>query len=239
MGTEAVWVPLVLSAVSAGATYVNQRNTAKRQDNELAAQLRGQASKQHEADAKTAQLIAGEAKSSPIEERQKISADFGRSLAAKAPQASTALTVPGGASAAYEKAGSDAQLGITKYGKDRSDLLADMDAPFAQRLDDQIKRGRYSTDANQIGRFNRGDTFLSNMRLSNIKGNPKLALLSSLAATGARATAGGGGGGGFGTAEWEKAPNLTNNLPELFDYSAAPASGFSYMRPPEKSMFSY
>lgn len=40
MGTEAVWVPLVMAAVATGASVYNTRQTERRQDNALAQQIR-------------------------------------------------------------------------------------------------------------------------------------------------------------------------------------------------------
>lgn len=231
MGTEAFWVPFAISAATSaaagGAAYINQRNTAKRQDSELAAQLRASGQKQQQADAKTAALIASEAKSTAAPERAKIAADFGKEVATKMPQATSGLNVPGGASAAYEKAGSDRALGIADYANTRAGNIADIDAPYAQRLDEKINRGRFGTDISQIDRFNRGDNYLSNLRLSQIKGNPKLALFSSLVGGAGNAAAKGAGayyggaGDSFGTGAWEGSPTLQNNLPDIFNFNAA------------------
>jgi hypothetical protein len=244
MGTEAVWVPLVLSAVSAGAAYVNQKQTANRQNNELLAQLTGQRAKQREADAKTAALIQSEQKSTDVGDRAKLAGGFGQALAAKTPAAISPLDVKGAVSSAYDKSGADAQQGIVKFGADTAGNLADLDAPFAQRMRDRFTEDRYKDDINQIGRFNRGDTFLSNMRLANIKGNPKLALLSSLAGTAAKGTAMGYGMGG-GTGAGGDLPNIFSGggtldysggsaLPNIFDSSQIVNKNlpFNFNRPP-------
>ena len=234
MGTEAFWVPFAISAATSaaagGAAYINERNTAKKQDSELASQIRASGQKQQQADAKTAALIASEAKSTPEAARSKINADFGKEIATRMPQATAPLGTQGATSEAFKKSGSDRALGIADYASERAGNIADIDAPYAQRRDDAINRGRFGTDIGLIDRTNRGDNFLS-----NIKGNPKLALFSQLVGGAGKAAAGAYGAGDAGM----QAPNLTNNLPDIFDYSAAPASGFSYMRPPEKSMFSY
>jgi hypothetical protein len=197
-------------------------------------QLRGQADKQREADAKTAQLIQTEGKSTDAEDRAKISADFGRQLASKAPATAAPFSLAGNVSDTFKKAGSDTALGVQKYGQDLAGNMADMQAPFAQRLRDQLTMGRYKTDINQIGRFNRGDTFLSNMRLNAIRGDPKLAAFSSIAGAASKAGFGAAAPTGPGTGSWEAAPNLTNNLPDIFDFNGAAATRnlpFNYYAP--------
>jgi hypothetical protein len=227
LGSEAIWVPLVLSAVSAGAAYVNQRNVAHRQDNQLAAQLRAQADKQHQADAKTAALIQSQQQSSDKDEKAHSLAGFQQAIAQKSGAATAPLTSLGAVSDAYEKSKSNAALGIADKANNFADNVSSIDAPTQQRQNDALTMGRYGTDVNQIRRFNQGDDFLANMRLRGIKANPLLSLVSGVAggAAGA-ASAGGYGADDYGAAANGdayqpfnyKAPNLQNKLPDVWGY---------------------
>lgn len=214
MGTEAVWVPLVMAAVSGAATYINNRNTARRQDHELAAQLRAQGDKQREADARTAQLLTQQAQSTDAKDRTESLATYNRELAMKAPQANKLLAAPGAVSDAYQKSGSDASLGIADYGKRIADLTASIDAPQQQRMRDRREIiDPYQTDIGMIARRNAGDNFLSNLRLRNIQPNPWLSLTAGIAGAAAGSYAKGMGAGTAGAS------------------MGAPADAYSYMAP--------
>jgi len=219
VGTEAIWVPLVLTAVSAAAQYRNQQITAHKQDQTLAAQLRAQAEKQHEADAKTADLIRKQAQSTDTQDKAKSLAGYNRELALKSGQATQQLGAKGAVSDAYAKKKEDAALGVTNFGNNLADLTASIDAPVQQRQREQIETiDPYRTDIGLIARRNAGDNFLSNMRLRNIRPNPWLSLTSGLAGSAASAY-GAGAFGGANTADaaagqpWYMAPNTTNSLP--------------------------
>ncbi|MGH8173941.1 MAG: hypothetical protein ACREPX_12430 [Rhodanobacteraceae bacterium] len=197
MGTEAVWIPLVLSAVATGATVYNQRATAKRQDDQLAKQIRAQTSRQHGADDKTKALIQAEANSTDADEKQGSLSKFTDALRQSQGNALRPLKVEGNASEAYKKAGSDSALGITGYGNQIADLVSSIDAPGQQRQNDSFTRNRYATDIDQIKRFSAGDDFLANMRLRGIKKNPWIDAGAS-ALGGYASSMGGGYGGGYG-----------------------------------------
>src|SRR5262252_3560399 len=135
MGTEEVWVPLALAALSTGAGVYNQRLTSRKQDAALAAQIRNQSALQKQADAKVGTLI-GQEKGLTSKPQQAAEEQAMKAVrTANAPNATAALNVAGAVPAAYEKARGNAALGISDYGTREGGLMAAMDAPAQARAD--------------------------------------------------------------------------------------------------------
>lgn len=218
MGTE-ILIPLALAALGTGAAYVNNRNVAHRQDQQLAAQLRAQQAKQRQADARTAQLITQEGASTSAPEKQQGLAAMQQQLALRAGQATQPLTTYGNASTAAAKSARDAAQGIASYGSNLSDLLSSIDAPGYQRQREQRDIiDPYKQDIGLLSRANAGDNFVSNLKLRNIRGNPLLSLLSGVSGGVAQAIAAGYGNNQQAAAPaspWYTRPNLTNDLPDV------------------------
>lgn len=223
MGAAAI--PLILTAVSTAATVYNQRQTAKRQDNQLASQLRAQAQKQKEADAKTAQLVAQRANSTDADEKAGALAQYTQALQQKQAQAAQPLATVGAISDAYKQAGSDAALGIANYAGNRANLTASMDAPLLQRQNDAYDENRYKTDIGLIGRRSSGDDYLAQMKLRSIQPNPWINAGAQLLQGYASSMGGGGGSsmGGGGTS------NVAADSP-MFGQGGAPGwwNGYGY-----------
>lgn len=188
-------IPLVISAVGAYASYSNTKNTAKKQDNQLASQIRMQQQKQREADARTHQFIDAQGKLTDAPQKSAEQRQIQTVLAANAGRSTNALNVPGAVSSAYERAGSDAALGVAHYGKQQGDLISSMDAPFAARRENQKAINDYSIDLSQLGRSLKGDNYLARLKYGAIQPNPWLTAFSSLASGAARGMASNYGGG--------------------------------------------
>lgn len=226
MGSEAIWVPLIMAAVSGTATYVNNRNVAHKQDENLADRIRNQNKLQHQADLKTADLINKEAHSTDTQDKAKSMARYNASIAEHMPQATGALKTTGAVSDAYKKDGSNAALGIADYANNLSDLTSSIEAPQLQRMRDQRENiNPYGTAIGLIGRENSGDNFLSNLKLNNIKANPWLSLVAGT--TGAAAKGMASGGYGAGTDDWlspyqygqKKIPGAMNGQIDVSGYT--------------------
>ena len=192
MGTEAVWIPLVMAAVGAGASVYNTRQTERRQDNALAQQIRNQSARQREADAKAAELVRREAGSNDTDERASSLAKFTDAIQKARGNAERPLETVAAVSDAYKKAGSDSALGMTSTAGNFADLVSRIDAPMQQRQNDDLARGRYATDIDMIRRFASGDDYLDQMRLRNIRRNPWIDAGASVA-SGYAGSYGGGG----------------------------------------------
>jgi len=207
MGTEAVWVPLVMAAVAGGTTYVNNRRTAKKQDRELAEQIKSRSKKQELADKKVNDLISETGASDAADEKGGILKQYLSQLKAAQPSAAGGIQV-GGAnqSQAYRDDAAKAAMGVEKFGARRADLLSTMDAAAMQRQGEGLDRANVGTEIGQIARQDQGDTFVSNTKIKGIRNNPWLdAIAAAASAYGGSYTGGGsgmpanGGIGGSGT----------------------------------------
>jgi hypothetical protein len=188
-----------LTAAGTGATVYNTNQTEKRQDNALAAQLRGDADKQREADAKVNELLNQQAASTPDDEKAGALDSFMQQMQAK--RGNTQLRQAGATSDAQRAQANDAALGVSSYGDKIAGLLASIDAPAQQRQNEAITQGRFGQEIDRIKRFSAGDDFLAQMRLRGIKRNPWIDL-----AGGALSAAGGAMGASQGVAAGEPSP---------------------------------
>lgn len=192
MGTEAIWVPLALAAVSTGAQVYNQNQQAKKQDRILADQIRGNADKQRQADAKTAEMIRREAASTDAGARQSALGQFTDQIQKASGNATRPLQTQGAVSDAYKQAGSDAALGMSNFAGNFADLVSRIDAPQQQRQALDLQRGRYATDIDMLKRFAGGDDYLAQLKLRNVRRNPWLDAASGVAGGFAGAYSGSG-----------------------------------------------
>lgn len=185
-------VALALAAASAGGQYYNTQKTAERQDNQLAAQLRQQGKRQHEADAKVTELIDKRAASSPEDERAGMLEGYLATIRAQSGNANAGLSQAGAVSDAYRESSNEAALGVSDYGKQVAGLLSRMDAPALQRQREGMESARFESDINRIKRFSMGDDYLAKLRLDQIRRNPWIDAASALAggAAGAMGTTG-------------------------------------------------
>ncbi|WP_395644184.1 hypothetical protein [Rudaea sp.] len=111
------------------ASYYNTQQTAKRQDNALASQIRQQSENQRKADARTGQMIQQQSQQTDQKEKSAGLLANQNVLQAKAAQAQKVSQASGAVSNAYQQAGANAAQGITSYGNQQSDLLSSINAP--------------------------------------------------------------------------------------------------------------
>jgi hypothetical protein len=173
MGMSAL-IPLALSAIGTGMQIYNERQTERKQDNALAAQLRADASKQRQADQQTAQLINKTRASTDTDEKASALEKFTQAVAANRANAERPMLTQGAVSDAYKAAGSNAALGMASKASGLADLVSSIDAPRQQRQNDVRDLDEYRTNVGMIGRFSRGDDFRAQMKLRGIKRNPWL-----------------------------------------------------------------
>lgn len=217
MGTEAAWVPAVVAALGAGASYVNTTRTANRQDEIAARNLRNQASRQRDADAKTRDLVMKTGQSNPDEAKKNMLGQFMQQISANAGQAQGGLINTSGASQEYRKDAQDAALGIKDYGARTADLISRIDAPRAQRRNEANMAANYGSEIDRIRRFSQGDDFLSRLAIQNTRRNPWLDAFSGIASGYASAY-----GGGTGTGAGASGGGYTGdiNIGDIVPYTA-------------------
>lgn len=171
MGTEAIWIPLVASAVSAGVSAKQTHDVAKRQDNEAAAGIAAQANRQRQADARVSQEVQALESSTPEGERAAANQEFLTQL-----QKSRGQQYAGGkVGASSDEFATDTERGasnVVDFGKREAGIRSRISAPTRQRTNEQIGFGRLGGDLGSIGRNAGGDAFLSQLRMRGIGRNP-------------------------------------------------------------------
>ena len=208
MTMVAVWVALAGAALGA----YNQNETAKKQDRQMAAQIRNQSAKQQSADAKIAAALTQQAGSNPQDEIAQQTNSYLETLRG-GQQRGGFNTGPGGYSDAYRSDVDAAGLALDQYGVDRAGLLARIDAPGLQRQNEGIQFDMLANDIRGIGREAKGQDYLDSLRLGAIRNNPWIdALATGMKAYGS-AKAGGGGSAGAGTSG--AIENFGNNMDDF------------------------
>lgn len=201
MGPAAPFIPYIVAAVGAGASYVNTRNQARKADNIALQSLQSNAARQKRADEANAQLAQDISASTPEAERSTRMANYMQQLQAASGDSLSGVRQMSGASSAYARDAADAALGIEGYGQDYAGLASIIDAAGDQRR----REGRRITDAGTdlalLGREQAGDDRVSQMRLKSIRPNPWLSALSTAAQAYSMASAG-MGAAGAGSSGW-------------------------------------
>jgi len=220
MGTEAIWIPLAMTALGAGVNYNEQRKTAKRQDNILAGQIQQNSARQAEADRAVSDTLRTAATSSGEDSRQGAAAQYLDQVRAAQAGATRGLGQVGAVSGAYQQAANDAALGVGDYASQTANLMARIDAPAQQRQQEAQSSDRLRSNLGLIGRKAAGDDYLAQLRLRNVRPNPWAGVAAQLMsgaaqgmagrASGATTAANAGGAGSFGSeaSSWFSDPSL-------------------------------
>lgn len=173
MGTEAIWVPLALAAVGAGTQYYNTQQTEKRQDNQLAANIRGQARRQEEADAEVNEEISRLEKSSAADERAGRLQQYFQTIGRNRRDVQGGIT-PGIGGAQFQGDADKAAAALDAYGGGQASLASRIDAPLVQRQGEGFGYGNLATDLSRIGREIAGQAFVDQVKLQRIRRDPWL-----------------------------------------------------------------
>lgn len=173
MGTEAVWVPLAISALGAGASAYNTHQTAKRQEEVAQNASMTQQRKQQEADARLNQELDTLSASGPDAERKAALDGFLQQLRANSGAAGGTSNVIN-ASDRFKGDSANAGAAIKNYGTTRAGSLASINAPSLQRRREGYGINRAESDVQGIGRDANAEAFLSQLRMNSIQRDPWL-----------------------------------------------------------------
>lgn len=193
MGTEAIWVPLVLAAAGATAQTVNNRNIAKERERIANQGIAAQASKQREAEARINEELGAQARSSPEAEQRESLNEFTSALASAKSKSSGETSVPMG-SDRYQTDETASKAAIQNYGEQQADIQSRIMAPLRQRENEDISRRRTGGDVAGIARNADAEAFLNQLLQGSVTGNTGLELGGAIATGAAQATAGSMGG---------------------------------------------
>lgn len=232
-------MPLALTALSAGANYHNTRQTAKKQDNILAGQIRQNSARQAEADQAVSDTLRDRATQGAEEERGQVGEQYLQQVRAAQGTATRGLGQAGAVSNAYQESANNAALGIGDYAERTAGLMSRIDAPTQQRQREGQSDARLAMELGDIGRRSQADDYLAQLRLRGVQRNPWVDLASSLMGVGAgyAAQAGSGqslagiqanakAGADFGIANRQLANANTNKILTGWQNNAGKAWGF-------------
>lgn len=192
MGTEAVWIPLVLAAAGATATTVNNRNIAKERERIANQGIAAQASKQREAEARINEEVGAQARSSPEQEQREALDEFTSVLSAAKSKSAGDTAVPMG-SDRYQTDEAASKAAIQNYGAEQAELQSRIMAPLRQRENENKSRRRTESDVLGIARNADAESFLNQLLQGSVTGNTGLELGGAIATGASQAMAGSAG----------------------------------------------
>jgi hypothetical protein len=192
MGTEAVWVPLVMSAVATGASIYNTNQTAKKADNTAAAGIRQQSKNQQETAARINKSLQFAQQSKPDEAKATAEAQYMNQINRKKGQANAQLGQRKTMGSAFNEAAAGAEQNVLTGASQDAGLMARIDAPQLQRQNEQFAYGNLGMDLDVSGRNVQQDEFMNRLALSRIRRNPYLDAGAAALNGGARGYGGGG-----------------------------------------------
>jgi hypothetical protein len=194
MGTEALWIPLLLAGAGAGVNYYNTKKTQDKQNDQIVQGLQQQRAKQGEINRSTDEVLSKFAASNPAGDKAKSQAQYTQQLAKNKGQATGGLTEVSGASDEYKAGNQDAAAGIGDFGAMLTDILSRIDAPEQQRTREGQLMADYGVDLDRKKREASGEARINQMKLQGINENPWLSALSQTL-NGAATSMGTGGAG--------------------------------------------
>jgi len=165
-------VSLGLLASALTAKTINTRQTARRQDRELAAGIRKQGEIGRESAGRVQEEISSLAASDPEAEKAEAIQGFMNTL--RANQDLTQEAVPGvpGASERFAEDVSGAQAGVGARAGGRASLLSKIDAPSRQRTREAVGRGQLAADVRGFADRSEMEDFMARLRASEQRNNP-------------------------------------------------------------------
>jgi hypothetical protein len=211
MGVETA---LIVGALGAGASAYNTYNTARKQDNEVARQIRAQSQLQDQANQRVAQAITEQATSSPDDERQASLDSYLKQLSKTSGNATNGLNAVGAVSDRYTSDADAAAGDIASTGQTTADIMSRIDAPVRQRQNEGISFGRLASDIDRLGQKSASQDYIGQLRLNSIQRNPWLDAAATAASIyGMTGGLSGGGlmGASSGTAGMQTINNQLSN----------------------------
>lgn len=174
MGTEGVWIPAVIAAVGAGASYYNTEQTAKRQDAELARQIVASSQRQREADALVNKTLMEQEGSNADQYEKDALQQYTEQLQRTKGSANRGLSQVGEVSDRFAQDTANAEKTIDDYGASTAKLYSRIDAPANQRMAEGITFSRLAGDLDTVRSGFQSADYLNRMRLGNIRRDPWL-----------------------------------------------------------------
>ena len=196
IGSEAFWVPALLTAVSSGAQYINQSNANNRQQAANVQAIDNQQQLREQANSQVKQQTQDIAASSPQQLAAQETGNFVKTLrqnaaGSAAPGATgnsptnfgapvTALGPTPGANSRFKSDSATAQEQTQQYGQANAEEMGAVDAAVRQRQNEGLQMQTLGTKINQLQAQSQIQGFVDKLR-ANAAGqqSPWLSLFSS------------------------------------------------------------
>lgn len=186
-------IPIALMAAGTLAQQSENDRVIKKQDEATAQGLLNQSRRQQEADRRVNDEIAQLETSTAADDRAQRLGQYMQQLQRGRKQAVAGLEGPVGGATFQADAGA-ARTGADNAAATTAGLMSLIDAPQLQRQQEAFGYGRLATDLGMEARASRGQQFIDQLRLRQIRRRPEVDLLAGLATSVGGAMAGGGGG---------------------------------------------
>jgi uncharacterized phage infection (PIP) family protein YhgE len=191
MGTEAFWVPALMTAVSTGASYVNQQNANSRAQNTEVQDIANQQQLREQGNSQVKQQTQNIASSTPQQLANKETGDFVKSLrqniGGKAAGGPTNFGAPvsslGSTPGANSRFASDtaaANKQTQQYGQTNAAEMGAVDSAVRQRQNEGLQMQTLGTNLNQLNAQSQMTGFVDQLRAKAAsQPNPYASLFSS------------------------------------------------------------
>lgn len=215
MGTEAFWVPALLSAAGSGASYINQQQANNRAQGAQVQNIEEQEATQQKANSEVNALTKQVAQNSPQTLADQLTGNLISTLRKNSVGAQTGSGTTGspinfgastsglpanvGGSNRYNSDVANTQTQVDNYGNQEAKLMGNIEAPTRQRQNEGLAMQTLGSNLNLLSGQSYTQNFVNQLR-SQAAGqqNPWLTLLSG-AASGAGSTLSKNWGAGTGT----------------------------------------
>ncbi len=204
------FIPIAIALAGTAAQQAETQRVERKQDQETAQGLLNQSRRQQEADRRVNDEIAQLETSNASDERAQRLGQYMQQIQRGQRQAQAGLNGPIGGATFQADAGA-ARAGADNAAVTTAGLMSRIDAPQLQRQQEAFGYGRLATDLDMEARASRGQQFIDQLRLRQIRRRPEVDLLAGLA------TAAGGSMAGGGAANAASGPRMGANFYGSYD----------------------
>ncbi|WP_414497721.1 hypothetical protein [Stenotrophomonas maltophilia] len=203
-------IPIAIALAGTAAQQAETQRVERKQDQETAQGLLNQSRRQQEADRRVNDEIAQLETSTADAARNDRLGQYMQQLQRGRKQAVAGLGGPIGGATFQADAGA-ARAGADNAAATTAGLMSRIDAPQLQRQQEAFGYGKLATDLDMEARASRGQQFIDQLRLRQIRRRPEVDLLAGLA------TAAGGSMAGGGAANAASGPRMGANFYGSYD----------------------
>lgn len=189
------FIPIAIALAGTAAQQAETQRVERKQDQETAQGLLSQSRRQQEADRRVNDEIAQLETSTADAARNDRLGQYMQQLQRGRKQAVAGLEGPIGGATFQADAGA-ARAGADNAAATTAGLMSRIDAPQLQRQQEAFGYGKLATDLDMEARASRGQQFIDQLRLRQIRRRPEVDLLAGLATAAGGSMAGGGAANG-------------------------------------------